>query len=452
MSASTTKHINEPVNGKKQTTTATKTSDSFDWKKREAISQQRKLRLNQVSQIAQLTKFKLGSYLIVKKKTLLFLFLQVREQSKQIAANVREKVRDEKKRQLDIVNKVKKDELIKWKQKNFTQTDADYKATLMQVGEAHRAAHHETQKMKQIENQKLKNRKIALQRGKLAAEKQKSRKTPVKKSNLQEKRVVTVATQIDDSLNEDTDSSDSSMSSASSVCSVIVVKTKKISPTKKRISPIKKKFTPVKLKSKKNDEIYKPEQFMSTCTSTITDISMDISSDSTIPRITKISEILKKPSKLTMPDESPEIITRPYIAKTYKIDTSAHEPRKSTPKQTISKSLEKIAKAMPTRSGGILVNPIKKKTTSLASKKTPAKNMNIHPYIPRFLPETSKPITSEAPKVKFYDRLCMQEKEYEQKLSIIENRSDKMPLSAMEEATIERIRDDNYLRETAEMR
>lgn len=56
MSASITKHVNEPVNGEKQTTKTTKTSDSFDWKKREAINQQRKLRLNQVSQIAQFTK------------------------------------------------------------------------------------------------------------------------------------------------------------------------------------------------------------------------------------------------------------------------------------------------------------------------------------------------------------------------------------------------------------
>lgn len=363
---------------------------------------------------------------------------------------MREKVRDEKIRQLDIVNKVKKDELIKWKQKNFAQTNKDYKATLLKVGEAHRAAQHETQKMKQIESQKLKNRKIALQRGIVAAEKRKTQNTPAKSTNLQEKRVATVATQIDHSLNDDTDSSDSSMSSGSSVCSVIVVKTKKISPSKKKISPKKIKATPVKLKAKINEQMYTPEQFMSTCASTVTDISMDISSDSTTPRITKISEILKKPSKLSMQEEHSTIFTQPYTTKTYKVDTSAHEPRKSTPKQQKSKTLQKISKTKPTRPGGILVNPIKKK--SLASKKTSAKNMNIHPYIPRFLPESNRPNTPEAPKVKFYDRLCMQEKEYDQKISIIETTSDKVPLSAMEEAAIERIRDDNYLREAAEMR
>lgn len=373
----------------------------------------------------------------------------MREQSKQIAASVREGVRDEKKRQLDNVNRMKQDELIKWRQKQLAQTDSEYKVALMQVGAAHRAAEREAEKMKLIENQKAKNRKTALQRGKVAAEKQRMKRTPVKKSIVKEKQVVTVATQIDDSFSEESDSSDTSLSSASSVCSVIVVKTKRSSPRKSKISPARAPKGDKSSKSLNNFERYNPDVFMSACSTPATEASIDLSSDSSVPRITKISEILKR-----QPNEpgSPSIITKPYTARTYKLDKSPLEPRTAAPKQTISKALKKISKFPPTRPSSILTNPIKKRSSGSSAKKTPAKNVKIQPYVPRFLPETKPHAEPDAPKVKFYDQTTLSAKEYDRKMNVLETRSEKAPMSAMEEAAFERIKDDNYLREVAELR
>lgn len=98
----------------------------------------------------------------------------MRQQSKEIASQIRENVRHEEQRQLERINRIKQDELLNWRQKQIKSTEKDYKHCLSQIGQAHSAAERENIKQRKLDKQHQKNRKIALNRGKLAAEKMKS--------------------------------------------------------------------------------------------------------------------------------------------------------------------------------------------------------------------------------------------------------------------------------------
>lgn len=156
----------------------------------------------------------------------------MRQQSKEIASQIRERVRGEKERQLQAVNAIKQNELVNWQQRQMGKAKNDVNACLSKVGEAHSAAQAENAKAKLIEEQKVKNRKLALQRGKAAAQQltvQKSRSPPSQKISVNvnikdkpKKTLVAVSTQVNDSVDSSNISSSSSTSSLTSSTSTLV--------------------------------------------------------------------------------------------------------------------------------------------------------------------------------------------------------------------------------------
>lgn len=353
--------------------------------------------------------------------------------------------------------------MLKWRQNQIAQTEGDYKTCLHEVGAAHLAAERETEKMKRIDAQRAKNRKMALQRSKLAAEKVKANRLTNGKTRPKETQVHTVATQVDDSLSAESDSetasSLSSLSSASSVCSVIVRKDrKKISPTKLK-SPGN---NATKKKGQTND--YRAENFISMNGSTSTEVSLSIESPP-VARFTRVSDLLKKKSvdvpaaPATTVAKTQSVVTKPYVSKTFKLNTSGVEQRQSPRKKTIIKS-------MPARSGksgaahpaSLTVHPIKKKTP--IARRAPLTKYDIKPYVPQFI-KSKKPTAAtlgaaetatDAQKVQFYDHSNRFTKEYKNKLDLIENYDATTPLNAMQEAEMEREREKIYLLEMAKAR
>lgn len=355
-----------------------------------------------------------------------------------------EKVECEKQRQLDAVNEIKRNELLKWRQQQIAQTENDYKSCLHQVGGAHLAAERETEKMKQIDAQRMKNRKLALQRSKLAAEKVKAKNAANGKVRIKATQVHTVSTQVDSSLNADSDSDASSSSSASSVCSVIV------RTNKKKISP--KKLAPPDKKSMKSQAInYVAENFISINTSTSTDISLGMESPP-IAKFTRVSDLLKKKTTAAAcapPAAAARIesqTTKPYVSKTFKLDKSGVQPPRSPPKKTALSTKSNSAK--------LTMQPIKRKPTM--AKKPSLTKYEIKPYVPQFV-KAKKPTAAQGTTetansqqtVQFYDHSNRFTKEYESKLNLIENYDEPAPLNAMQEAELEREREQKYVHEMA---
>ncbi|XP_065079663.1 interaptin [Ochlerotatus camptorhynchus] len=93
---------------------------------------------------------------------------QVRQQSKQLAANVRRKVEAAKQKELANVDKLKQAELKSWKQKHITKLQADYQHCLEDVGEAHKAAEAAEQCEIWFQEKKATQQATAIQRGRHA--------------------------------------------------------------------------------------------------------------------------------------------------------------------------------------------------------------------------------------------------------------------------------------------
>lgn len=383
---------------------------------------------------------------------------KVRGQSKEIASQLRRKVEKEKQRQLDVVNKIKRNELLKWRQQQIAQAKGDFKTCLYQVGAAHMAAERETDKMREIDAQRIRNRKLATQRGRLAAKKVKAKKTANEKTHVKESQVHTVATQVDDEWlcdESDDDATLTSSASESSVCSIVARKDTKI------ISP-KKHDAFGQSTSKDND--YVAEKFISISSSTLTDISLGVESPP-VTNFTRVSDLLKKSSTVTAhaPAEtaakSETLVTRPYVSKTYKLDTRSVEPPRSPPKKMTVKALaSKAAKTCSTHPARASTHPLKK--APIASRAPSAKYV-IKPYVPQFI--KSKPASTAAtrsatdaakvpPKVQFYDHLNRFSREYPGRLDLIESHDAPPPRNAMEEAKLERERERINLLEMAKAR
>lgn len=363
---------------------------------------------------------------------------------------------------MDVVNKIKQNELLKWRQQQIAQTEGDYKKCLYEVGAAHLAAEHETEKMKRIDAQRAKNRKLALHRSKLAAEKVKAKRLSNGKGRAKETQVHTVATQVENLLSAESDSdaasSLSSLSSASSVCSVIVRKDKKEIPPMKFKSPGKG----AKMKKAEAND-YRAEKFISMNGSTSTDASLSIASPP-VAKFTRVSDLLKKKSFHSVPAapaaaaaKIQSVVTKPYVSKTFKLDKSGVEPRRSPIKKTIIKSVAaRSGKSGATHPASLTVQPIKKKTPIV--KKAPLTKYDIKPYVPQFI-KSKRPTAASAAetattsqKVQFYDHSNRFSKEYENKLDLIENYDATTPLNAMQEAEMERVREKTYSLEMAKAR
>lgn len=137
---------------------------------------------------------------------------------------MRDRVRNEQQRQLHVANAIKQDEMLNWRQRQIGQVTKEYRACLVKVGEAHLAAQEENTKTNAVEEQKLKNRKLALKRGRMAAEQLSLKRNMSNNNNNNcrgmatvdkpKKKQVTVATQVNDSVNSSNISSFSSSSSS----------------------------------------------------------------------------------------------------------------------------------------------------------------------------------------------------------------------------------------------
>lgn len=367
----------------------------------------------------------------------------MRQQSKEIASQVRENVREEEKRRLDNFNRMKRDELLKWRQKQVGSLELDYKKCLEQVGEAHRAADRENAKQQLIEEQKEKNRKMALKRGKIAAEKIKENKSKPKAANPSEsckgKQVVIVSKKVDispDTTSCSTTSSSSTSSSDSSVCSVILVEKKKKPDTKTNnelytpsISP--KRSSMARSPAKKS--AYNPLRFASANNSSATDVSLtDSPMSDPPPLITKVSELL---GRKTGTKSSISLRSSPHVAKTYKLDKSPVTSRITTKKtvqkpqiNTVSSRLSRVIKT-PTKTSG--KSPLK----VLPERKH---------FVPEFVKLKSSTSTSRnsavqtvpqhSSKVQFYDHANRFSRQYDGNIDLHEHVQNIVPLNAWEEA------------------
>lgn len=137
-------------------------------------------------------------------------------------------MRDEKDRQVQVANATKQNELLNWQQRQMDKTSKDYKACLSKVGEAHLAAQTDAAKAKLIEQQKIKNRQLAIRRGKVAAERELTmQEMAIKKmpsrADKSKRKHVSVSTQVNDSVNSSNMSCSSSTSSLSSSTSSALV-------------------------------------------------------------------------------------------------------------------------------------------------------------------------------------------------------------------------------------
>lgn len=376
-------------------------------------------------------------------------YLKVRQQSKEIASQIRENVRCEEKRQLDKVNKLKEKELQNWRQKQIGQIDKNYKTCLEHVGDAHLAAERENEMQRKFDEQKEKNRKLAQRRGKLAAQQLKGTTNMATTTINDKKSKIVPNIQSTTSFSDSDTSTSSTISSESSVCSVVLAKPKnssanlkskvspakiksKVSPTKFKSNTLPKK-SPAKVKWSSKSPEYDPTKFASFNSSSATDISlMDSLINDSPPVITKVSEMLRKSDPLN-----------PRIAKTYKLSNS---PSKQS--QSISKLSRKPLKP-----------EVKTKLTTISShiNKTPSKRSKScersstiserKPYVPEFIKIKDSNLGSAMPKmhpsnalrqkVQFYDHSNRFSKEYDGTMDLEQKEQEIIPPNAWQEAAKE---------------
>ncbi|XP_053692812.1 uncharacterized protein LOC128741204 [Sabethes cyaneus] len=144
---------------------------------------------------------------------------QVRQQSKELAAKVRKNYQTAKQQQLACVQKVKQDELKRWKQQNIAKLQAEYKQCLDEVGEAHKAAEAAEQCEVWFQERKATQQAAALSRGKQAeaklAEQQRERKSRQTKTKKDYKPSKSVGIQVSVPVKEN--QTDESVSSANTL-------------------------------------------------------------------------------------------------------------------------------------------------------------------------------------------------------------------------------------------
>lgn len=367
----------------------------------------------------------------------------MRQQSNEFASQIRENVRFEEKRQLEKVNRLMQDEMFNWRQKQIEATEKDYRHCLDQIGEAHTAAERENAKQQKIDEQREKNRRIALKRGKIATEKIKSDPSKMKPTKLikpvKEKKVIE-HTKKGQSTPESSSSDTTTSSSSSSDSSVILVEKKSKFDKKVTIVPIPSKSnvshkpsssskgkSPIKIME------YNPMRY-SSANNSPADVSFsDSPASDTPPLITKVSDLLgRKPARSTA------LRSSPYIAKTYKLDKSPIKSR-TTPKKAAQKPQ---INTVSTRLSRTIQTPTKTRGKS---------PMKVLPERKHFVPEfvRGKPATvtkmdsaiqttpQRTSKVQFYDHGNRFSRQYDGTIDLEEKLLNVVPLNAWEEAKVD---------------
>lgn len=399
------------------------------------------------------------------------------------------------------MNEIKNNELYNWQKREFEKAKVDFTNCLVSVGNAHLAAERENERIRQIEQQHEKNRKLALKRGNVAIQKEQMNRSKGNKINrnakdaVKEARLVTVSTQVDDTL-DTSDSSITSSSSASSVISVELtpsknakfrrdgsldrrntsetakVRFRSLSPQKQRVliqSPTKTKKPPVRstvvTKSAKSipspSKQYQPEDYMSSL-SLSTDQSTVYASDESVVKITRISDILSKrqiETKENVSKQKPRTLTV----------TSSASPKRSILKNSNNTSVlknKRLHNEQPLKRTPLKRPPFRMQKTPNRTAKAPTSTgpAQKKQYVPLFLDRNGKRTASqlnnaeEPPvqhRVQFYDHANRFTKNYDASLVVEEDSTPRTTvgaLNAMEEAKRERELDEVRLRKLAAAR
>lgn len=362
------------------------------------------------------------------------------------------------------------------------------------VGNAHLAAERENERIRKIEEQQAKNRKLALKRGNIAIKNEQMNRlkaTKPKHDSVKQVKLVTLSTQVDDSINT-SDLSLTSSSSGSSVVSVELVNFKK-QPAKiskitrdgslnrksggaseirsRSISPQKSSnFARSPTKSPRTNRIsrsatspsktkqYKAEDYMSSL-GTSTDFSALSSTDDLVPKITKISDMVNKNQKSK--ENEIAYLVKPRL-RTVTVTSNAFPKRpilKNHNVQHINKrpQSEQPLKRTPLKRAPFRV-PLKQ---SSSSSVTPTKKKQ---YVPLFKDYSGKrtisqtnenePLIPMQQRVQFYDHANRFSKDYDASLIIEDDtpRTGMIKTTAMEEAKKERELDEIRLMKLAEAR
>uniref|UniRef100_A0A182P784 Uncharacterized protein n=1 Tax=Anopheles epiroticus TaxID=199890 RepID=A0A182P784_9DIPT len=105
---------------------------------------------------------------IANEKLRIRRLVQVREQSKQLAAKVRQNYQQAKEKELAKIEQTKREEVKAWKRQQIRQLQDEYARNVCEVGEAHRAAEAAEECAVWFEEKRATQQAVALQRGKAA--------------------------------------------------------------------------------------------------------------------------------------------------------------------------------------------------------------------------------------------------------------------------------------------
>uniref|UniRef100_A0A182T5X5 Uncharacterized protein n=1 Tax=Anopheles maculatus TaxID=74869 RepID=A0A182T5X5_9DIPT len=118
---------------------------------------------------------------------------QVRQQSKQLAAKVRQNYQQAKEKELAKIEQIKREEVKAWKRQHIRTLQDEYARNVCEVGEAHRAAEAAEECAVWFEEKRASQQAVALQRGKTAeanAARERDRKAAQKEAKLRKKQYV----------------------------------------------------------------------------------------------------------------------------------------------------------------------------------------------------------------------------------------------------------------------
>ncbi|XP_049281024.1 uncharacterized protein LOC125762685 [Anopheles funestus] len=130
---------------------------------------------------------------IANEKLRIRRLVQVRQQSKQLAAKVRQNYQHAKEKELAKIEQTKREEVKAWKRQHIRNLQEEYARNVCEVGEAHRAAEAAEECAVWFEEKRATQQAVALQRGKTAeanVARERDRKEAQKEAKLRKKQYV----------------------------------------------------------------------------------------------------------------------------------------------------------------------------------------------------------------------------------------------------------------------
>uniref|UniRef100_A0A3F2Z109 Uncharacterized protein n=1 Tax=Anopheles minimus TaxID=112268 RepID=A0A3F2Z109_9DIPT len=130
---------------------------------------------------------------IANEKLRIRRLVQVRQQSKQLAAKVRQNYQQAREKELAKIEQTKREEVKAWKRQHIRTLQDEYARSAGEVGEAHRAAEAAEECAVWFEEKRATQQAVALQRGKTAeanAARERDRKEAEREAKLRKKQYV----------------------------------------------------------------------------------------------------------------------------------------------------------------------------------------------------------------------------------------------------------------------